>query len=310
VELVEEAKELFIKTAKALKGSERRLFMARTVRALGEGGQSLAEREFGWNRGTIRKGQHELESGIVCVDAFSSRGRKRSEEHLPNLLKDITAIVDGQSQADPQFRTKRLYTRLTAAEVRRQLIAQFGYTDEQLPTAETIGTRAQRIGLLSEKSSQDATSKKIPETDAIFAQIKQVNEEADADAQTLRLSMDTKATVKIGPFARGGKNRVPTKACDHDFHPKATITPVGIFLPASDELFLYTVTSRVTSDCLVDRLIDWWETVKERFSHLKMLVINLDNGPEGHSHRTQFMQRLLEFIQKYQITRRLASYPP
>jgi Rhodopirellula transposase DDE domain len=122
--------------------------------------------------------------------------------------------------------------------------------------------------------------------------------------------MDAKATVKVGPFARGGKSRAPTKACDHDFHPEATVTPVGIFLPALDELFLYSVTSKVTSDCLVDRLVDWWETVKGRFSHVKMLVINLDNGPESHSRRTQFMQRLLYFVQKYQITVRLAYYPP
>lgn len=137
-----------------------------------------------------------------------------------------------------------------------------------------------------------------------------MNEEADADEQTLRISMDTKATVKIGPFARSGKSRVPTQACDHDFHPEATVTPVGIFLPASDELFLYAVTSRVTSDCLVDQLVNWWEGVKERFSHVQTLVLNLDNGPECHSHRTQFMQRLLEFAQKYQITVRLAYYPP
>lgn len=140
--------------------------------------------------------------------------------------------------------------------------------------------------------------------------MKQVNEEADADEETLRISIDTKATVKVGPFARGGKNRVPTKACDHDFHPEATVTPVGICLPTLDEVFLYAVLSKVTSDCLVDRLIDWWEAVKERFSHIKTLVINLDNGPENHSRRTQFMQRLFEFVQTYQITVRLAYYPP
>ena len=75
---------------------------------LGEGGQRLAEWELGWNRGTIRKGQHEREQGIICLDAYTMRGRRWSEEHLPNLLTDITAIVDGQSQADPQFRTNRL----------------------------------------------------------------------------------------------------------------------------------------------------------------------------------------------------------
>ena len=122
--------------------------------------------------------------------------------------------------------------------------------------------------------------------------------------------MDAKATVKIGPFARGGKNRVLTKAADHDFHPEATVTPVGVFLPAFDEFFLYGVTSKVTSDCLVDRLVEWWEMEKERFSHIKTLVINLDNGPENHSRRTQFMQRLLEFVQQYQINICLAYYPP
>jgi transposase len=126
----------------------------------------------------------------------------------------------------------------------------------------------------------------------------------------LRISMDAKALVKVGPFARGGKSRIPTKAADHDFQPEATVTPVGIFLPASDEFFLYNVTSKVTSDCLVDRLIDWWEAVKDRFSQIKVLVINVDNGPENHSRRTQFMQRLVEFVQQYQITVRLAYYPP
>ena len=118
------------------------------------------------------------------------------------------------------------------------------------------------------------------------------------------------ATVKVGPFARGGKSRVRTSAADHDFKSAAKVTPVGIFQPASDELFLYGVTSKVTSDCLVDRLIDWWETVKERFSHIKTLLINLDNGPESHSRRTQFMQRLVEFAQRYHLTIRLAYYPP
>jgi transposase len=122
--------------------------------------------------------------------------------------------------------------------------------------------------------------------------------------------MDAKAPVKVGPFARGGKNRVPTSAADHDFEPEAKVTPVGIFLPAFDELFLYGVTSKVTSDCLVDRLLDWWENVKERFPHIKTLLLNLDNGPENHSRRTQFMQRLMEFVNQYQINIRLAYYPP
>lgn len=88
------------------------------------------------------------------------------------------------------------------------------------------------------------------------------------------------------------------------------MTPVGIFLPASDELFLYAVTSKVTSDCLVDRLDAWWRQVRERFAQITTLVINLDNGPENHSRRTQFRQRLVSFVDQHGITVRLAYYPP
>jgi transposase len=150
----------------------------------------------------------------------------------------------------------------------------------------------------------------VPETDAIFAQVTTVNAAADAAPEVLRVSLDAKATIKIGPFARGGRSRVPVAAADHDFQPAAKVTPVGIFLPASDELFLYHVTSKVTSDCLVDRLEQWWTSVRERFAHITTLVLNLDNGPENHSHRTQFMARLLAFAQQSHLTVRLAYYPP
>ncbi len=59
MELTEDLKGLLIATAKELGGNVRRLFMARTVKALGSGGASQAERELGWNRKTIRKGMHE-----------------------------------------------------------------------------------------------------------------------------------------------------------------------------------------------------------------------------------------------------------
>ena len=138
----------------------------------------------------------------------------------------------------------------------------------------------------------------------------QSNAEADADPAVLRISLDAKATVKVGPFARGGKSRVAVQAADHDFKPAATVTPVGLFLPATDELFIYQVTSKVTSDCLVDRLEQWWTAHKARFAHVTTLLLNLDNGPENHSRRSQFMARLLRFVQQQGVRVRLAYYPP
>lgn len=137
-----------------------------------------------------------------------------------------------------------------------------------------------------------------------------MNPAADAAPTTLRLSMDAKATVHSGPFARGGKSRVPTVAVDHDFQPDVRMTPVGILLPATNELFVYGVTSRVTSDCLVDLLHLWWESVRARFAAITTLVINLDNGPERQSHRTQFLHRIVQFAHQTGLTVKLASYPP
>ena len=160
MQLTDSLTALFIETAHTLTGSARRLFMARTVKELGPGGQRRAERELGWCRTTSRTGRHELESGFTCVDAFTARGRKRAEDHLPDLLTDITAIVDAQSQADPQLRTARLYTRLSAAEVRHQLIVQKGYTDEELPTVDTIGAKLNGLGYSPKRVAKTQPQKK------------------------------------------------------------------------------------------------------------------------------------------------------
>jgi len=162
MELSDSLKSLFIETAQTLKGHARRRFMAQIVKQLGPGGQRRAERELGWNRETMRKGLHELESGRICLDNFAARGRKRAEDHLPNLLTDIAAIVDSQSQADPQFRTNRLYTRLDAAEVRQQLISQKGYTDDELPTVQTLTTKLNALGYYPQKVAKSEPKKRSP----------------------------------------------------------------------------------------------------------------------------------------------------
>ena len=139
-------KEMYIETAKQLKGPQKRLYMARVVKALGRGGQEYASQELGWNRNTIRKGRRELETGFRCVDNYQARGRKRTEERLPNLLEDIGAIADQHSQTDPSFQSTRLYLRLSATSVRQALIKQKGYSDEQLPSTETIRERLNELG--------------------------------------------------------------------------------------------------------------------------------------------------------------------
>ena len=144
-----------------LKASDRRQFMAQIVKSLGPGGQRRAQRELGWNRNTIIKGLKELNSGIHCLDNFSGRGRKRSEEHLPHLLDDIKAIVEPVSQVDPTFRTDQTYCPLTAGEVRRRLIEEKNYSDRQLPKERTIRTKLNQLGFKPQKIAKSKPKKKF-----------------------------------------------------------------------------------------------------------------------------------------------------
>lgn len=194
--------------------------------------------------------------------------------------------------------------------MRRQLIAQKGYGDEELPSGETIRRRLNEMGYTLKRVVKAKPQNRIPETDAIFEQIHQVNQQADADPYTLRISIDAKVGLNVGEFDRGGKTRMPTLAFDHHFDATTRLTPYGIVLPEFNELYLFFVCSKLTADCIVDLIEQWWEQVKDRFSHIRKLVINQDNGAENHSRRTQFMQRMGAFAQQSHLNLQLAYYPP
>jgi hypothetical protein len=310
MELTEELKTIFIETAQELKGYARRIFEAKVVKGLGKGGQRRAEEELGWNRGTIRKGMAELEGDFAYLDNVRGRGRKPAEYYLPNLLNDIKAIAEAASQTDPTFQTTQLYIRLSAAEVRKQLIEQKGYRDEELPGEDTIGHKLNQLDYSLKKVRKSRPLKKIPETDAIFEQLALVNAETDADETKLRLSVDAKGSVLLGLLSRGGYSRLKVKALDHDYRPDKKVTPVGIFLPQYNETYIFLTSSPVTSDLIVDCIHAVWVMNEKRFPLVKTLVINQDNGPECHSRRTQFMKRITDLADETQQTIQLAYYPP
>jgi hypothetical protein len=150
----------------------------------------------------------------------------------------------------------------------------------------------------------------VKETDAIFENLARTHRLAASRADTLRLSLDAKAPVLIGPFSRKGYSRLGIEAADHDFRPFGRLTPFGIFLPDQKELSLYFTHSKVTSDFIVDRLTEWWQASRERHPRVRRLLLDLDNGPENHSRRTQFVYRLVLWAQATGLALELVYYPP
>ena len=190
--------------AKRLTGYRRRLFQAEVATTLCGGCARQAERRFGWGRETVEKGLHELRHGIRCVEDFAARGRRRSEDRDPRLAADIRAIVEPHTYADPGLKSSRQYTNLSAAEVRAALIAR-GHAEGELPCERTMRDILNRMNYRLRRIQKGKPLKKTPETDAIFANVQRVRDEARDDPEALEISMDAKAKVALGDYVRGGK---------------------------------------------------------------------------------------------------------
>jgi len=191
--------------ARRLTGYQRRLFQAEVTAELCGGNPRLAERRFGWGRDTVEKGLKESRQGVRCLENFAARGRLRSEDKDPKLAADIRAIVEPHSYVDPELKSSRRYSNLSAKEVRDALIAK-GRPKAELPSERTMRDILNRMNYRLKRIQKGKPLKKTRETDAIFANVKQVREEARNDPDTLEISMDTKAKVSVGEYVRGGKN--------------------------------------------------------------------------------------------------------
>ena len=142
------------------------------------------------------------------------------------MLDDICSIMEPECHADPQLRTTLSYTNMTASSVLKALIEK-GWTKEQLPGLRTISDILNRQGYRLRSVEKTKVQKKRAFTDQIFENVRSVNAEANSAPDAIRISLDTKATIKIGDFSRGGKSRglKAVQAADHDMIITTKLTP-------------------------------------------------------------------------------------
>ena len=203
--LVERCERLLRTAAKRLTGHQRRLFQAEVALELCDGNARQAERRFGWGRGTVDKGIHELRQGIRCVEDFAARGRPRREDKDLRLAEDIRAIVEPHTQADPTLRSERRYTNLSAAEVLEALQSEKGHDAKDLPKVRSMRQILNRMNYRLKRIQKAKPLKKTKDTDAVFANVAAARAASAGDPATLEISIDTKAKVHEGDYSRGGK---------------------------------------------------------------------------------------------------------
>ncbi|MBE8992754.1 hypothetical protein IQ275_37780 [Nostoc sp. LEGE 12450] len=123
--------------------------------------------------------------------------------------------------------------------------------------------------------------------------------------------MDCKATVNIGDYSRGGKTRGDNQASDHDMGCKEKYIPCGIVDEDNGQLHIIFGSSYKTSDFIVDNLIHWWKTITpEQRQDTELIQIKIDNGSESSGVRTQFLKRMVEFVDQIHRPIQLLYYPP
>lgn len=297
--------------ASKMHGAERRAFIAEMTLKYCEGNARKAETIFGWNRNMIETGLGEKRTGIVCLGAQSARsGRILWEEREPEAAEALRKVAEEHSQQDPTFRSTVAYTRLTAKAAITALNEK-GFAEEQLPSPSSMADILDRMGYRLRKVLKAKPLKKIKETDSIFDNIREADQESENNPDVMRSGIDCKATVKIGDFSRGGQTRGDNEAGDHDFGCKEKYIPCGILNEDSGELLISFGNSYKTSDFIADTLEDWWYGLDIREQHLAALIqIKADNGPESSGVRTQFLNRMVSFSKEIGKPVHLLYYPP
>lgn len=197
--------DLLRSAARRLKGQQRRLFQAEVAQRLCDGSPRAAERRFGWARHAVATGLGEARSGLRNVENFPARGKAPCEVKDPQLARDIRAIVEPCTLADPEVKSARRYSNLSAREVRQALKEQKGYSADRLPCERTLRDILNRLGYRLKRIQKAKPLKKLPETDAVFENVAAVHQQYQDDPQTLEVSMDAKAKVHEGDYSRGGK---------------------------------------------------------------------------------------------------------
>jgi len=153
-------------------GEERRSFIAEMALKYCNGSARKTESLFGWGREMVNTGLGEKRTGIICIGAQSSySGNSRWEEQQPEAAEALWKLAESHAQQDSSFLTEMAFTRLTAEQALKQL-SQQGFTDEQLPAAGTMAKVLNRLGFRLRPVVKSKPLKKIPETDAIFNNIK------------------------------------------------------------------------------------------------------------------------------------------
>lgn len=289
------------------KGLEKDLAIGALVADLGKRSISAVSKSLNLCREKVKSCYDKFKNGIQLKLEF--RGRKSIIDKYPNLKNDIEKIIEKYKNVDSHFKSKLLYISINPNSIINELVLNYGYP-QKFACYNSIVKVLKQMGYKYHKIPKSEVINKVPETDKIFENVNDCLESLDkSNEEVAAISIDDKATKKIGKFSDNGMTWIDTKALDHDTIFKYAVKPFGILDLKTDEVFVtctpYSSTAEFKVDCIEKYILE-----KNKKKKLKKLVIFLDNGPENSSRRRLWLKQLKKLSIKYNIIIQLVYYPP
>ena len=286
---------------------ERDLIIGSLVEDLGKRCISAVSRVIGICREKVKSCYEKFKNGIQLKLEF--RGRKSIVETYPNINNDIESVIENYKIADSHFKTETLFISMNPTVIIKELIDKYDYPPK-FACYNSIVKILKDMGYKYHKIPKSEVIDKIPETDAIFENVNDHLESIDnRNEEVAFISIDDKATKKIGNLSDNGYSWQNIKALDHDTTFKYAVKPFGILDLKTNETFVtctpYNSTAAFKVDCIEKYIVR-----KNKHHKLKKLVVFLDNGPENSSRRKLWLKKIVKLSIKYNLIIQLVYYPP
>jgi transposase len=280
--------------------------MADTVTTLGLS-PPQAGRLFGWGVETIRKGMHELRTGITCCDAAGG-GRPRTEAKDPGILAALEQLVENDVAGDPMGDTK--WVRTTSRRLGERLKAMGHHA-----STATVWRLLKRMGYSMKGNRRRQVHSKDPDRDEQFRYIASQRERFAAAGLPV-ISVDTKKKELIGNFRNAGRAwcKKAEEVDEHDFPAWAECraVPFGIYDPARNAGHIVVGVSNNTPEFAVNAIAGWWGLEGAlAYPGAKELLLLADGGGGNGSRARLWKLRLQQQLcDVYGLEVTVCHYPP
>lgn len=290
----------------------RRRWAATEAMALGRGGIIAVATATGLSDRTVRTGIKELRNQEPLEPGRQRRiggGRKRLEEHDPDLPKAVERLVEPSERGDPESPLR--WTCKSLSNLKTELKEQ-GHSVGRTKLSEIL----KALGYSLQGNRKTREGRGHAKRDEQFEHIaKRVT--AYQRSGCPAISVDTKKKEVLGNKANSGVEYrpigEPLEVDTHDFPDKSLgkAIPYGVYDIRENEAWVSVGISSDTAEFAVEAIRRWWKKLgQERYVGVRRLFITADSGGSNGNRNRLWKLKLQQLADETGLTIEVCHYPP